>query len=133
MTEFMTKERRSGSQAGLEDDNASWRSPKVLIILLVVFLCGTAFGSAGTRYLLHARMHSPTFQDLKLKLALTPDQEKTVMKELDDYAKYYQNIEEEREDVAEHGRQRIYFVLTPEQRKEFDRFFPVLPTGSQRN
>ena len=114
----------------LEDRDASWRSPKVLIILLIVFLCGTAFGSAGTRYFLHAR-GTPTFTDLKVKLGLSPEQERTVMKELDDYAKYYQNIEEERADVAEHGRQRIYFVLTPEQRKRFDQVFPILPTGSQ--
>ena len=78
-------------------------------------------------------MHNPTFSELKLQLGLTPAQEKTVLKELDDYAKYYQNIEEERADVAEHGRQRIYFVLTPDQRKRFDRFFPVLPTGNPKN
>lgn len=128
----MITERGSEYQQLLEDDNASWRSPKVLTILLIVFLCGTAFGSAGTRYFLHGRS-SPTFLDLKVKLGLTPDQEKTVMKELDDYAKYYQNIEEERADVAEHGRRRIYIVLTPEQRKRFDRFFPVLPANGQRN
>ena len=128
----MLTEGRIERQTMIEDDNASWRSPKVLVILLIVFICGTAFGSAGTRYFLHGRS-SPTFLDLKAKLGLTPDQEKTVMKELDDYAKYYQNIEEERADVAEHGRRRIYFVLTPEQRKQFDRVFPVLPTSGQRN
>jgi Spy/CpxP family protein refolding chaperone len=46
-----------------------------------------------------------------------------VMKELDDYAKYYQNIEDEREDVALHGRQRIFQILTPEQQKRFRQLF----------
>jgi hypothetical protein len=116
----------------LDDADASWRSPKVLLVLAIVFLCGITCGSAATRFFLHSRSHVPTFSELKVKLGLTPDQEKTVMKELDDYAKYYQNIEEERADVAEHGRQRIYYVLTPEQRKRFDQLFPVLPTGSSK-
>ena len=112
----------------LEDDNASWRTLKFSSPRSSSFCAAAAFGSAGTRYL--ACMLTcirPRFWISKLSLRLTPDQEKTVMKELDDYAKYYQNIEEEREDVAEHGRQRIYFVLTPEQRKRLI-IFPVLPT-----
>ena len=60
---------------------------------------------------------------LKAELNLSPEQERIVSKELDDYAKYYQNIEDEREDVAEHGKQRIFDVLTAEQRKKFSRIF----------
>jgi hypothetical protein len=41
------------------------------------------------------------------------------MKVLDAYGKYYQNIEDEREDVAEHGKQRILSVLNPDQKKRF--------------
>jgi spore maturation protein CgeB len=60
---------------------------------------------------------------LKAELKLTPDQDRVVTKVLDDYAKYYQNIEDEREDVAEHGKQRILDVLKPEQRKKFIQMF----------
>jgi hypothetical protein len=56
---------------------------------------------------------------LKAELNLSAEQEETVMKVLDDYGKYYQNIEDEREDVAEHGKQRILSVLNPQQRKRF--------------
>lgn len=42
------------------------------------------------------------------------------MKILDDYAKFYQNIEDEREDVAEYGSRRILSALTPEQRVQFN-------------
>lgn len=129
----MTSARSSGPDAVLDDADASWRSPKVLLVLAIVFICGITCGSAVTSFFLHSRTHSPTFTELKAKLGLTPDQEKTVLKELDDYAKFYQNIEEERADVAEHGRQRIYYVLTPDQRKRFDTLFPVLPTGSLHN
>jgi hypothetical protein len=60
---------------------------------------------------------------LKAELNLTPDQERVVTKVLDDYAKYYQNIEDERDDVAEHGKQRILDVLRPEQQKKFTKIF----------
>ncbi len=42
------------------------------------------------------------------------------MKILDDYGKFYQNIEDEREDVAEDGKKRILEVLTPDQRRLFN-------------
>ena len=114
-------------------ENAAWSNPKVLAILAVIFLCGAAFGSVVSSLYLHARMAPPYhgmdaaqhigLQRLKTVLNLTPEQEKTVTKELDDYAKYYQNIEDEREDVAEHGRQRILQTLTPEQKKKFNEMF----------
>lgn len=115
--------------------NAGWANPKVLTILVVIFLCGAAFGAAVTRSYLHSRIFPPGhYQDLeavrrigltglKTELNLSLEQEKIVTKVLDDYAKYYQNIEDEREDVAEHGKQRILDVLNPEQQKKFSQIF----------
>lgn len=60
---------------------------------------------------------------LRTELSLSPDQEAKITKLLDDYGKYYQNIEDEREDVAEHGRRHILDVLNPEQRKRFNEMF----------
>jgi hypothetical protein len=116
----------------LQSDEASWSNPKVLITLLVVFLCGAAFGSVLTRSYIHKGMDDRhtvaiSLQNLKAELKLTPDQEKTITKELDDYVKYYQNIREEQEDVAAVGKRRIFDVLTPEQRKRFDEIFDQLP------
>ena len=116
----------------LRDDDASWRSPKVLVVLALIFVCGIAVGAAVTRSLLHSRIEHARQQSLNLgqlskSLNLTPDQERIVTKELDDYAKYYQNIEEQRTDVAEHGKRRILDVLTPEQQKKFDQLFSQLP------
>jgi hypothetical protein len=119
----------------LQQKDAGWSNPKVLAILTVIFLCGAAFGSAVTRTYLHSKIfpaqHDGTMaaaqqvglQRLKAELNLTPEQEKIVTKELDDYAKYYQNIEDERDDVAEHGKQRILDVLNPEQQKKFSQMF----------
>jgi uncharacterized membrane protein YciS (DUF1049 family) len=115
----------------LRHHDAGWSNPKVLTILAVIFACGAALGSAVTSGFLHARLSTPTrrstmesaqqvgVQHLKTELQLTPYQEETVMKVLDDYGKYYQNIEDEREDVAEHGKQRILSVLDEHQKRRF--------------
>ena len=111
-----------------QDDDRGWANPKVLTLLGVIFVCGIAFGSTITRSYLHLTMgglarpvhlEQLRLRDLKTKLNLSAEQEKTVTKELDDYAKYYQNIEEQQQDVAAHGRQNILNVLTPEQAKHF--------------
>jgi 5'-deoxynucleotidase YfbR-like HD superfamily hydrolase len=114
----------------LQSDEASWSNPKVLVTLLVVFLCGAAFGSVLTRSYIHKRIeHSVpiTLQSLRAELKLTPDQEKVITKELDDYVKYYQNIREEQEDVAAVGKQHIFSVLTPEQKRRFNEIFDQMP------
>ena len=119
----------------MRHNDAGWSNPKVLAIVTVIFLCGAAFGSAVTRQYLHSKLFPPRQQEpieiarrvglsrLKAELNLSPDQEKIVTKELDDYAKYYQNIEEQREDVAELGKQRIMDVLNDRQKKRFLRLF----------
>jgi hypothetical protein len=115
----------------LRQDDTGWSNPRVLAVLAVVFLCGAAIGSALTSHYLHMKLAASAravdMQLLRAELALTPTQEKIVTQELDDYAKYYQNIEDEREDVAEHGKQRILDVLNPEQRKRFNEIFPRFP------
>lgn len=116
-----------------DTDDPSWSHPQVLTILAIVFVLGTAVGVAATHAYLHAHMmHRPApiavrLNALKSQLDLSPQQEAVVTKELDDYAKYYQNIEEERTDVAQHGKQRILSVLTPQQQKRFIELFEQLP------
>lgn len=115
----------------LRQRDNGWCNPRVLTILAVIFICGMACGSAATRALLHYRFIAETsnthsidryrgqFEQLKKELNLTPQQVDFVTKELDDYAKYYQNIEDQREDVAQMGTQRIAAILTPQQRERF--------------
>jgi hypothetical protein len=111
----------------LHRDEAGWTNPKVIAILAVVFFCGSVVGAALMRQYLHSRIPSSQdevaqmrrlkFEVLKRKLDLTAAQEQTVLKVLDDFAKYYQNLEEQREDVAEAGKKRIYAVLNADQRQ----------------
>jgi hypothetical protein len=115
-----------------QDDDASWSNPKILLVLALIFLCGTAVGSAVTQRVIHSRITRSKsmevqLKDLKSALGLSPEQQQIVNKELDDYAKYYQNIEEERANVARFGKERIFKVLTPEQQKRFNDIFEHLP------
>jgi Spy/CpxP family protein refolding chaperone len=115
----------------LARNDVGWANPKVITILALVFLCGSAFGAAAMRQYLHYRLLIPAahgfvyhgrhvgFDTLKTDLALTPPQEQAVKQVLDDFAKYYQNLEEEREDVTEAGKKRIYAVLDPQQKERF--------------
>ncbi len=118
----------------LRHRDVTWSNPRVLSTLALIFFCGAAFGAVLAGMYVHSRLalHAPTpsaierarhvgLGNLKTQLNLTPTQEQVIMKILDDYGKYYQNIEDEREDVAEDGRRRILNVLTPEQRASFNR------------
>ena len=128
--------RSKHAQSMLSRDNEGWSNPKVLTIFAVIFLCGIAFGSLITRSYLHRRIinhdvHEVAIESanrfgvkrLKAQLNLTPDQEQSIMRELDDYSKYYQNIEDERQSTAELGKQRILKVLNSEQKKRFNEIF----------
>lgn len=62
-------------------------------------------------------------QHLNTELHLTPQQDRAIAKILDDYGKYYENLEDQRDDVAEMGRRKILEVLNPNQRVRFNRIF----------
>jgi Spy/CpxP family protein refolding chaperone len=126
----------------LRQHDAGWSNPRVLGILAVVFLCGIAFGSAVTNVFMHHRIPAISgnegidqasrvwLQRLQQELELTPAQLQVMTKELDDYAKYYQNIEDQREDVAEQGTQHILHILTPEQKVKFYKLLGIKPPGT---
>lgn len=92
-----------------------------------------AFGSVGMRMYLRAHWATPVsrpsaidqaqrvgLKTLATKLNLADAQKQEITKILDDYGKFYQNIEDERQDVAQDGIKRIVGVLNPEQRKVFN-------------
>jgi hypothetical protein len=122
--------------------DAAWSNPRVLAILTVVFFFGAAFGSVVTREYLHSHMFPPKrantleavktigLGQLQSQLNLTPQQYRVVAQQLDEYAKYYQNIEdqqadieEQRANVAELGKQKILDVLNDDQKRRFNELF----------
>ncbi len=113
-------------------EESGWSNPKVLAILAVVFLCGTAFGAAAMRQYLHRWMpikpgHEFVYQgkrlgleQLKTELRLRPEQALQVELMLDDFGKYYQNIEEQRSAVAVMGKEKILEILDDDQKQRFE-------------
>ena len=126
----------------LRHEDAGWTNPRVIAILSIVFLCGSAVGAAIMRGYLHAKIGTAgafvrvsrkqvSFDTLRSELHLTSTQERTVSSVLDDFAKYYQNLEEQREDVAEAGKRRILGVLDDSQQQRFYQLFNEHPPNAQ--
>lgn len=110
-----------------------WHNPRVLGLFAVIFFCGLVCGAAAMNVYVHTIMVRPvpvvTARRLQDELHMSPEQRQEVDRVLDDYAKYFQNVEEQRESVAELGKQNILRVLKPDQQKRFLKIFQF-PTAA---
>lgn len=115
-------------RSGTGDCGPTWHTPRVLAVLLLVFLCGAAAGA------LTARMFTPrmpaawgaggrewTLDLMKKELQLTPEQAAEIETVLDEFVLYYQNLQGQMDDFRAEGKKRILRALTPEQRKKFEK------------
>lgn len=116
--------------AASPDCGPTWHTPRVLAVLLLVFLCGAAAGA------LAIRMATPrlpaaaawtsggrewTLDWMKRELDLTPAQAAEIETVLDEFVLYYQNLQGQMDDFRAEGKKRILRSLTPEQRKRFEK------------
>jgi Spy/CpxP family protein refolding chaperone len=119
-------------------DQPTWQNPRILTLLILVFLTGAMAGGIGMRAGLHEKLHTTvgywsnrngefSYDQLKRELNLTPEQSERLKTILDDFVKYHQDLEAQIEDVRATGRNRIVQMLTPEQRKRFDQLADHLP------
>jgi Spy/CpxP family protein refolding chaperone len=120
-------------KAALADNRPTWHNPKVLSLLLLVFLTGFVGGVLAIKLysgVTSSRAASPawntggrelTLQRLQKDLDLTPDQAAKVETELDDFVMYYQGLQGQMDDWRLEGKKRIMRILTPEQQKKFER------------
>jgi hypothetical protein len=120
------------------DDRVSWQNPRIISILLLVFLCGAVTGALVMRHHLHNTMHrvaaSPTpdrMRDFTLdrfqrELNLTPEQSDEVKLVLDDFFKYYHSLQSQMDEVRSAGKSRIVRVLNEEQKQKFDKIMHEL-------
>jgi Spy/CpxP family protein refolding chaperone len=119
-------------------DRPTWQNPRILITLVLVFLAGALAGAIGMQEGLHAQLHRGaaywrgdkaefSYQRLQTDLNLTPEQSERLKTILDDYAKYHEDLEAQIEDVRATGRTKIVQILTPEQRKRFEKLSEQLP------
>lgn len=120
-------------------DQPSWQNPRILMLLVLVFLTGAMAGAIGMRAGLHEQLHRSavywkgekadfSYDELKKELNLSPDQSQRLKTILDDFVKYHEDLEAQIEDVRATGRNRIVQMLTPEQRKRFEQLSNDLPS-----
>jgi uncharacterized membrane protein len=107
-----------------------WRNPRIWLILLSVFLCGSLAGALAFRYGLQNPVQ-PTapywseagkeiaFERLKRELDLTEKQAQEIAQILDDFTKYMHTIQAQMDAVRADGKRRILSVLDERQKKKF--------------
>ncbi len=108
-----------------------WRNPRVILTLLLVFLCGAAAGGLAMKHgMTPASAQSVAYfseggKELSLhrltaELNLTPEQAKRLEVVLDDFVKYYHALQSQMADVRASGKDRILRILDPDQQKKFE-------------
>ena len=123
----------------LSGNRVSWQNPRILALLLLIFLAGGLAGAIAMRTRMHGKMHASTpywrdeksefsYDKLKKELNLTPEQADRLKTILDDFVKYHDDLEAQIEDVRATGRNRIRGILTPEQQKRFEELSTQLAT-----
>lgn len=120
-------------------DSASWQNPRILALLLSIFLCGAVVGAITMRSGLHDKIHRASYwkddksqlfsyEKLKKDLNLTPEQSERLKIILDDFVKYHEDLQAQIEDVRATGKNRIVQMLTPDQRQRFEQLCKQLPS-----
>jgi len=121
----------------------SWRNPRIICTLLLVFLCGAAAGVLAMSLVSH-RWHNPrplswreggkevTLERFKRELKLTPEQTAQLEGILDDFFMYYHTLQAQLDEVRATGKDRILRVLNPEQRQKFERMISELQNKQLR-
>jgi Spy/CpxP family protein refolding chaperone len=117
-------------------ERASWRNPRVLATLLLVFTCGAIIGALSMRSSVHESIHrragssiwggggrqvDMSYEKLKTELNLTPEQAGQLKSILEDFETYQTHLQEQIEDWRATGKNRIISILTPGQRKQFEK------------
>lgn len=109
---------------------ASWRHPRVLLTLALVFLTGALAGVMVGRVSaikpLSIRFWREggkelSLQKLKKELDLTPQQAGEMEVILDDFVQYYEALQSQMDGVRGNCKDRVVALLTPEQRQKFEK------------
>src|ERR1039457_7426108 len=98
----------------------SWRNPRVLAILLLVFLSGGICGALAHRWM-HHRSSSfwkgdtalLSYETLTTELKLRPPQCRQLKSILDDYSRYHQDLQAQLDDWQATGKNQILRILDP--------------------
>jgi len=119
------------------------QNPKVIGTLVVVFLAGAAVGALSMQMGLHDKLHRTVsaapapaarkdstndalVQRFKTELNLSGEQTVKIAMVLDDYREYYQNLQDQLDDVRSTGKTRIMQILDDQQRAKFEKIMGTL-------
>ena len=115
----------------------TWQNPRILLTLLIVFLCGASAGMVVMAMGAHQRMHEsarPSLTDVKresvkrfkTELNLTPQQAEQLDTILDDFFTYYHTLQAQLDDVKASGKERILRILDEDQKHKFEKILAEL-------
>lgn len=119
------------------EDCSSWRSPRVLLSLTLIFLCGVVGGAMAMRFAVHGMVHKaePYWQEggkaialerMTKELDLTADQRRELETILDDFVMYVQTLQAQMDEVRANGKQRILRILNDQQKQKFEKMLVEL-------
>ncbi len=111
-------------------DHPAWQNPRILCILLLVFVCGAMAGAVTMRYgfgrtfRYDANYWNQDGKEISLEryrreLDLTPEQARQMELVLNDFVMYYQTLKEQMSEVRASGKNRILQILNEEQKQKF--------------
>ena len=119
---------------------ADFRNQKVAATLVCIFAAGAATGALGMRLALNDRLHRvaavaiapvrsagiPGARDTVLaryqtELQLTEEQSQMMRLVLEDYWRYYINLQDQLDDMRAMGKDRIVELLDAQQRQRFEK------------
>jgi hypothetical protein len=114
----------------MTDHRMTWQNPRILCILLLVFLCGATAGALTMRLGFSGsyRRGSTYWQEggkeisierFRRELNLTPDQARQMETILNDFMMYYQQVKDQLDSVRADGKAKILQILNDEQKQKF--------------
>lgn len=110
----------------------TWHNRRILSTLLLVFLCGVVAGALAMSLGAHKWMHKSapywdeggkqiSVEKFTKELDLTPQQARDLETVLDDFMKYYHNLQSEMTEVRATGKNNILRLLNDEQKRKFEK------------
>ena len=123
----------------MTDSRMTWQNPRILSILLLVFVCGAMAGAVTMRLGFAQTFRRPqsywkeggkeiSLDRFRRELSLNDEQTRQMETVLNDFVMYYQSLQEQMNDVRAQGKFRITQILNEEQRQKFNRMISDLQT-----
>jgi len=125
----------------MSDTRMTWQNPRILLVLMLVFLCGATAGAltmrlgsaSGKRDLSYWREGGKdiSLERFRRELSLNEDQTRQMEAVLNDFVMYYQTLQEQMNEVRSNGKSRILQILNDDQKQKFSRMISDVQSKQQ--